>query len=113
MFKVGQKVYRNDKVGVIETIDDTDPAFPLGVRFPNGRLGWFTIDGREWTIEPVVLSVVEEPDAFPQDFISELKALLEKYDGVIGTENGQDELYVSGGGKYVRVYKGSMGSDDL
>lgn len=116
MFKVGQRVvYKtipHEILGTVKSIDD-DLLYPVVVELDNGGEELFTEDGKFYMFEntPVVLFPVEESEPSPQDFLSELKALLEKYDVRVQAglyEHGQLELQIWSGGERVKTIDGWM-----
>ncbi len=90
MFHVGQKVTYTEGddlyEGVVSQINEAD-SYPIIVTNIYGGSENFTLDGRmyDW-LDRVHLFPLEEQSASPQDFLSELKALLKKYDATISVD---------------------------
>lgn len=110
MFHVGQKV--RCTVGGDGIVEETSAGviYPVKVRFTSGIVELYTEAGERWGRPDAILSPVED-NASPQDFLSELKALLEKYDVRVQAglyEHGQLELQIWSGGERVKTIDGWM-----
>lgn len=62
MFKVGDKVIDTDLrlgEGIISEIDETALCYPIVVQYNNDYNASYTLDGRRWSDEDIVLQLVE------------------------------------------------------
>ena len=120
MFKVGQKVVfdaEGDSVfGKVLVIHNDGGKFPIVVAVTHrsdsghdiGDIETFTEDGRPFIGGNVTLKGL---DALPQDFLSELKALLEKYNASIEVNfdrGGDQEVEIAIDGKPTYRVDGSI-----